>query len=71
MGSLRGVDPEIGQSGYTSLLEKAASSPRAQLVFVHCTETCVGALVKNVNGAGLQIWGWGSGSLNLCDGRTL
>ena len=39
--------------------------PQGRLVFVHCTETCVGALVKNVNGAApLSVWGWGSGSLN-------
>lgn len=44
-----------------SLSQREGSSPRAGSVFVHCTETCVGALVKNVNGAApLSAWRWGS-----------
>ena len=47
-----------------SLSRREGSSPRAGSLFVHCTETCVGALVKNVNGAApLSAWGWGSRSL--------
>lgn len=34
-------------------------------MFVYCTETCVGALVKNMNGsAPLSVWRWESGSLD-------
>lgn len=46
-------------------LSQRRQQPQGQLVFVYCTETCVGALVKNVNGsAPLSVWGWESGSLD-------
>lgn len=58
--------------GPASLSQREGSSPRAGSLFVHCTETCVGALVKNVNGAApVSAWGWGSRSLVCAVGGLL
>lgn len=40
-------------------LSERRQEPQGRLVFVRCTETCVGALVKNVNGAAPMSGGGG------------
>lgn len=48
MGDRSGLDQPMVLA---SLPSRGGRSPRACSMFICCTDTCVGALVKNVNGA--------------------